>query len=126
MGQQCIKPSDYWRTHYHFEHFSPEKEKNISEHSINILLINTIAPLFFAWGQQNKQPEYCDRANRILEALPPEQNAIVTSFAKAGIQPSHAGDTQALIQLKRAYCEQKKCLYRQIGFRLLKRTVDLK
>lgn len=117
-----IHPSDYWRTHYHFRSFSPEKEKPVGESALNILLINTIAPLFFAWGEKNKQPEYCERGMRILEAIPPEQNSIVNTFTQAGIQVHNAGDTQALIQLKRTYCEEKKCLYCRIGFRLLKRV----
>lgn len=127
IGQikQCfrISPSSYWETHYHFRTVSAKKEKPIGENSLCILLINTVVPILFAYGVRNKQPEYCDRAIRILESLPPERNSIVSCFCRAGIKASHAGDSQALIQLKRAYCEQKKCLYCRIGFRYLKRGV---
>ena len=74
----------------------------------------------FAYGVRNKRPEYCERAIRILETLPPEKNTVVTGFVSAGIKVCHAGDSQALIQLKREYCEKKKCLYCRIGFRYLK------
>ncbi|RHO74415.1 DUF2851 family protein [Parabacteroides sp. AF48-14] len=115
-----VSPSDYWETHYHFRYASPRKEKPMGENALNILLINTVVPMLFAYGLRNKQPEYCERATRLLESIPPEKNSIVSSFCHAGITVRHAGDSQALIQLKREYCEKKKCLYCRIGFRMLK------
>ncbi|MDB9094284.1 DUF2851 family protein, partial [Parabacteroides distasonis] len=94
------------------------------ENALNILLINTVVPLLFAYGGRNKLPEYCTRATRLLESIPPERNHIVTAFARSGIHVRNAGDTQSLIQLKREYCEKRKCLYCRIGFRLLKRSVN--
>ena len=125
VGQikQCfrVRPSEYWETHYHFRSPSAKKDKSMGEKSLCILLINTVVPIMFAYGVKNKLPEYCERAIRILETLPSETNSIVTSFCRAGVKVGHAGDSQALIQLKREYCEKKKCLYCRIGFRYLKR-----
>lgn len=121
-----IPPSGYWETHYHFRYASPRKEKTIGENALNILLINTVVPMLFAYGLHNKRPEYCERATRLLESIPPEKNTIVTTFYNAGITVRHAGDSQALIQLKREYCEKKKCLYCRIGFRTLKTTIGQK
>ncbi|MDH6357683.1 DUF2851 family protein [Parabacteroides sp. PF5-9] len=120
-----VHPSDYWKRHYHFKNFSPENEKKISENMLNILLINTVIPMFFSWGRKKNRPEYCDRAIRLLESIPPERNSIITTFTQAGISVHNAGDTQALIQLKREYCEKKKCLYCRIGFRFLKRCIPV-
>lgn len=119
-----IRPSDYWKNHYHFQYASVEKDKMIGENTLDILLINTVVPLLFAYGERNKLPEYCLRATRLLESIPPERNHIVTAFIQSGIQVRNAGDTQSLIQLKREYCEKRKCLYCRIGFRLLKRSVN--
>ena len=121
-----IPPSGYWETHYHFRYASPRKEKTIGENALNILLINTVVPMLFAYGLHNKRPEYCERATRLLESIPPEKNTIVTTFYNAGITVRHAGDSQALIQLKREYCEKKKCLYCRIGVRMLKTTIGQK
>lgn len=121
-----IPPSGYWETHYHFRYASPRKEKTIGENALNILLINTVVPMLFAYGLHNKRPEYCERATHLLESIPPEKNTIVTTFYNAGITVRHAGDSQALIQLKREYCEKKKCLYCRIGFRMLKTTIGQK
>lgn len=115
-----VPPSAYWQTHYHFRYASPVKEKTIGERALDILLINTVVPIYFAYGLRKKRPEYCERATRILEQIRPEKNTIVTGFCNAGMTARHAGESQALIQLKRAYCEQKKCMYCRIGFRMLK------
>jgi len=117
-----IDPSAYWDTHYHFNYASPVKEKRLGVNALHIILINVVIPMLFAYGQKNKQDEYCERALRLLESIPAEKNHITATFSQAGIQIQHAGDSQALIQLKREYCEKKKCLYCRIGFVLLKRT----
>lgn len=114
-----IPPSEYWRTHYRLGQSAERKEKFPGKRSVQILLINTVVPLLFAYGQRNNRPEYCDRALSFLEQIAPESNSIVTLFSRAGIHAKHAGDSQALIQLKREYCEKKKCLYCRIGFRML-------
>ena len=126
MAQLAALWVRYWETHYHFRYASPRKEKTIGENALNILLINTVVPMLFAYGLHNKRPEYCERATRLLESIPPEKNTIVSTFCNAGITVRHAGDSQALIQLKREYCEKKKCLYCRIGFRMLKTTIEQK
>lgn len=116
-----FQPSDYWLTHYSFRHQSPERSKVIGENAINIIIINTVASVMFAWGKRKNKLEYCERAIQILERLPAEQNSICRLFTNAGIQLSNAADSQAVIQLKRAYCETKKCIYCRIGYNYLKR-----
>ncbi|MDR1356259.1 MAG: DUF2851 family protein [Tannerellaceae bacterium] len=115
------QPYDFWLTHYNFGHPSPSSDKQISENSLNILLINVVIPMLFAYGYKNNNPKYNEQAIRFIEGIPAEANAIVSTFRNAGMKVHHAGDSQALIQLKREYCEKKKCLYCRIGFRLLKR-----
>ena len=112
-------PTDYWTTHYHFGEPSVAKKKALGKNALQTILINTVIPILFAYGKQKSRPVYCDRALSFLEKLPPERNHIVTFFEQAGISARDAGDTQALIQLRRAYCEKKKCLYCRIGFRII-------
>ncbi len=116
-----VQPSAYWTTHYLFGQVSPAADKVVGDFAIRILLINTVAPLLFAWGEQKQQPVFCERALQLLDSLPAEHNHIVSLFSRAGIGVRNAADSQALIQLKQAYCDQQKCLYCRIGFRLLKR-----
>lgn len=116
-----VKPSLYWETHYHFRYASIKKQKVMGDNALNILLINTVVPILFAYGIHCNLPEYTERALVLLESLPPENNSIITLFRRAGLLAEQAADTQALIQLKRDYCEKKKCLYCRIGFKLLQK-----
>ena len=120
-----VLPSDYWQTHYQFRHASPAQGKSMGASFVQLQLINTVVPLFFAYGQQKHLPEYGERALRLLETIPPEQNSIIRLFSRSGMGVRHAGDSQALIQLKREYCEKKKCLFCRIGFQLLRRARPL-
>lgn len=115
-----VPASAFWDTHYNFLRPSPHRKKQLGENALNMLLINTVVPLMFAYGLYHRMDEYKARALRLLASIPPEQNSIISLFSQVGMRPRNAGDTQALIQLKRNYCEQKKCLYCRLGFQLLK------
>jgi len=111
--------AEYWLTHYHFEKISAKRTKNLGLSAIQLLIINTVVPVFFAYSKKKDLEVYAERAVRFLELLKPESNSIITLFSRAGIQIQNAGDSQALIELKREYCEQKKCIYCRIGHQLL-------
>ena len=115
-----VPASAFWDTHYNFLRPSPHRKKQLGENALNMLLINTVVPLMFAYGLYHRMDEHKARALRLLASIPPEQNSIISLFSQVGMKPRNAGDTQALIQLKRNYCEQKKCLYCRLGFQLLK------
>jgi len=117
-----ISPSQYWHTHYSFGKQSPKSDGQLGSMSRQILLINTVAPILFAYGKKTASESYCDRAIHLLESLKPERNVIVSEFCEAGIIPRNAFDTQAIIQLRRAYCDPRKCLFCRIGHHLLSQS----
>ena len=125
MKQLCAlfisETAEYWLTHYHFGKVSVKRKKNLGLSAIQLLIINTVVPVFFAYSKKKNVETYTEIAIRLLESLKPESNSIITLFERAGIQIHNACDSQALIQLKRAYCEQKKCIYCRIGHQLLAR-----
>ena len=114
-----INASEYWQTHYTFGKSSQKKTKYPGDSSINVILINTVAPILFAYGKKNNIEKYCTRALEILEDLKPENNSLITEFKKHSINPLNAADTQALIQLRKEYCNKRKCLYCKIGYQIL-------
>jgi len=114
-----VEPSAYWTNHYHFHAVSQAKKKSTGKNAADAILINTVIPTLFAYGKYTNRLEYCERALQWLEEIKPERNSIVTLFRQAGVSVKNAGDTQALIQLRREYCDKKKCLYCRIGFRIL-------
>lgn len=114
-----INASKYWQTHYTFGKRSKKKTKFLGDLAINTILINTVAPILFAYGKKNNIEQHCSRALDILEELKPERNSIIAEFKKHGINPLNAADTQALIQLRKEYCNHRKCLYCKIGYQVL-------
>ncbi len=111
--------SSYWSSHYTFGAPVSMHLGAFSRSSITGLAINAIAPLQMAYGMAHDNNALVDRATSLLQSLPAERNSIVELFTRAGIKPRDAFTSQALIQLRRSYCEQHKCLYCRIGHRML-------
>lgn len=114
-----VNASEYWQTHYAFGVTSERKSKYLGDSSLDILLINTVAPILFIYGKSIDNEALCERALKFLEMLKPEQNSITKLFAKLKMPLNSAADSQAMIQLKREYCELRKCLFCRIGHQLL-------
>lgn len=115
-----VELTGYWSTHYTFGKESPRASQALSNASIDIVLINMVAPLYYAYGELTGNDQMTNRAVSLLEQLPPERNNIVSAFALAGIPARDALTSQALIQLRRNYCEPRKCIYCKLGHRMLK------
>ena len=115
----------YWETHYTFGSESIRNAKHLSPFSINLLLINTCVPILFAYGRHAMREDLCDRAFDILEQLKAENNHIIRMWKECGLPVETAGDSQALIQLKREYCEKRECLRCRIGYEYLKRNNEI-
>ena len=86
---------------------------------INNILINTIVPILFAYGYHHKENEYKDTAMQWLEQIGAESNTITNGYTKLNITNKNAFDSQALIQLKNKYCDQKRCLECAVGNKLM-------
>lgn len=117
-----VKASGYWNTHYRFDKASGEipREKTLGRRSVHLILVNTIIPFLFIYGHHKSEQKYCDRALRFLEELPGENNSLISNWEKIGIKAGSAFDSQALLQLKARYCDNKKCLECSFGNYLLK------
>ena len=109
----------YWDTHYTFGIESPPRAKTLGRGAVRLIIINCVAPLFYAYAIRSGNEYYTDKAMRLLEELPAEDNHIVRRIADAGIKVQSALDSQAAIQLHTAYCEPHKCIFCRIGHRLL-------
>ena len=94
-----IELSGYWTTHYSFGKPSPGAGRALSNSSIDIVLINTVAPLYYARGEMTGDYAMTDRAIALLEDIRPEQNSIVTPHPQCLHQRDDALTSQALIQL---------------------------
>lgn len=99
---------------------SAKSAKRLSKASKDLLIINTVVPMLYAYGRHTASEKLCHRAFAFLEELKAENNTIVRMWQKCGLPVENAGDSQALIQLKRQYCDRKDCLRCRFGYEFLK------
>lgn len=83
--------------------------------TIDILVINAAAPILFCHGRSHDNEQHTDLAFELLEQTRAESNFITRCWRQAGLSVSHAADSQALIQLRRQYCDRKDCLRCRFG-----------
>lgn len=116
-----LQPALYWQNHYRFEQISQQHSASLGKDAVDNIMINTVAVFLFAYGLKTGTDDLYERGIKLLENLKPEKNAIVRRFDEIGVISDNAACTQALIQLKKSYCDQKKCLSCEIGYNFMKK-----
>lgn len=116
-----VQPSAYWHTHYRFGH-PVERTHRPGKQAVQGILINTVLPLLFLYGQDKQLKYYQEKALHFLQQLPAEKNHITNSWTALGITQESAMESQALLQLKQYYCEEKRCLHCAIGVKIISGT----
>ena len=116
-----VSSSNYWQNHYQFDKESPKKKKQLSKSFIDLIIINTIIPLQFAYAKSQGK-EISEDLIQLLNEVAPEKNAIMDKFSSFGIKSKNAFETQSLLQLKNEYCNKSRCLDCAIGMELLKES----
>jgi Protein of unknown function (DUF2851) len=112
--------NDYWHYHYRFDESSSFKKKKLGTAMIDNIIINTVCPVLFAYGNYHNENKYKDKALQWLEETAGENNLITKGFQQLNIENRNAFDSQALIELKNEYCNKKRCLDCGVGNAILK------
>ena len=118
-----IEAGEYWNNHYNFDKITKKKKKKIGKNFIDLILINVIVPLKFEYQKYYgiyDENEIVD----LIESISPEQNRIISTFAKINLKAQNALDSQAIIQLSEQYCKKNKCLHCDFAHYILKNSLD--
>ncbi|MES2418960.1 MAG: DUF2851 family protein [Bacteroidota bacterium] len=110
----------FWETHYHFNKEAVHVGLQLGKRSVNNLIINTLVLFLFAYGKYTDHQQLIDKAIALLENIPAENNSIIQQYLAAGVNIDNAFNSQAILQLKKTYCNEKKCLNCGIGIKILK------
>lgn len=116
-----VTANDFWNTHYTLQETSPSKKKNLGASMTDNILINTIIPMLFVYAAEQAAPEVQQKAINWLQQLPKENNRITRLWEAAQAPHTNAFDSQALLFLKKQYCDVKRCLSCAVGNTILKR-----
>ncbi|WP_026302637.1 DUF2851 family protein [Psychroflexus tropicus] len=115
------KTSPYWNTHYTFGKETPHKLKSTTKAFKDLLILNMVIPIKFAYAKFKDQLDIEEQIFPIVSSLKPESNTIVKGFNKLRKNVSQTAiDSQALVQLKKKYCDLNRCMKCQIGLELIK------
>lgn len=114
-----VTAGGYWETHYLFDKGAPAKPKALGSSMQLGLFVNAFIPLLFAYGWWRKEPAVQEKARNWLRALDTEKNSILTRWKRLGVTSHDAGEGQALLELKKEYCAERRCLDCAIGNRTL-------
>lgn len=115
-----VGTSEYWEIHYNLDKESSKKKKKLSKSFIDLLVINTIIPLRFAYALSQKK-EITQELIDLAVSIPSEKNTIIDKFNTFGIESKNGYESQSLLQLKKNYCDLKKCLDCAVGHSILKK-----
>ncbi len=92
----------------------------IGQESVYKVLINAVVPYQFAYGSFFKDQSWKDHALALLQALPAENNRLVSKYRNYSYSLVSALDTQAVLELHHSFCKPKRCLSCAIGGSIVK------
>ncbi|GAC1384128.1 MAG: DUF2851 family protein [Ginsengibacter sp.] len=115
-----VQANDYWHYHYVFDVTSKYKVKQMGVLTVNNIIINTIVPMIYAYSHFHKNDELKEKAISWLDDIEGDRNSIIYGFKALSISIKNAFDSQAMIQMKNEYCNEKLCLKCSIGNALIK------
>ncbi|KIC03094.1 DUF2851 family protein [Flavobacterium sp. AJR] len=114
-----VSVAPYWQNHYQFDKISPVKTKKTAQTFVDLLIVNTIIPMQFAYAKKQGEAISEDLI-ALLNEIKPEKNSVIDKFKLFKINAQNAFETQSLLQLKNEYCNKSRCLDCVVGMELLK------
>lgn len=101
--------SEYWVRHFMPNAHALNISRHIGQFKSDLLGINVVAQINFAYGNYIHSDAAITRAIRILEDIPAEDNRYINAWNSYDKVAFTAFESQALLQLSREYCEKRRC-----------------
>ena len=120
----CIEAPSYWRTHHVPGAESDESPKRNGTFKANIIGINLVAVLQFAYGRYTGSERLRASALPLLDRLPAAATRYMRAWPAAGVRPRNAFESQALLQLATEYCAARRCAECPVGRRIAKSLAE--
>lgn len=120
-----FEASEYWRKHPKFGMAESRLPLavTLSSSSIDILIINVAAPFYYAYGSITGNLELAERAQDLLCNIKPERNSVIGVWSNTLLKPTSAFESQALLHLRRDYCQRSRCLDCRFGHLILRKAL---
>lgn len=115
----------YWTNHLQFGSTDTKGNPPMRNRQLDLLIINTVAPMLYAYGKHRNNQSLCNNAEDFLHNLDSEDNNIIRRWAAKGIEIGCAADSQAVIQLQKAYCNRHRCTECHLAYTYIKEKICL-
>lgn len=109
----------YWTKHYRFGHLSSTKIKSLGRQVIDMININVLVPLLYAYGKDRGLPVLQEKAMHFLNLIPFEHNSITRKWVPFNMPSATSADSQAILELQSNYCSFGKCMHCAIGCKVI-------
>ena len=119
-----LKAEGFWKNHYSFDTEMKNVPSGLSKASKFLLIINVAVPLLYAYASSTGDMELGEKAVGLMQDLPPESNTIIKQWSLIGFEAKDASRSQALIHLKKEYCDKSKCIYCRFGHHFLRKAAN--
>jgi len=117
-----ISAAEFWDTHYTFGKSHDRRRKRLSRNFMELLIINTLVPLKFCYSRTLGK-DINEELLELMGSLKRESNGVVERFEKLrGQKFQNAVQSQALLHMKKNYCDHHQCLKCRLGIQLLQRS----
>ena len=121
----CIEAPSYWRTHHVPGAESDESPKRIGAFKANIIGINLVAVLQFAYGSYTGSERLRDSALTLLERLPAEDNRYMRAWQAGGVSVrATPSSRRPCCRLATEYCAGRRCAECPVGRRIAKSLAE--
>lgn len=112
----------YWASHFDFDVESSSAPQSLGKNSVDLLIINVAVPLIYFYHSVTGNFDEAEKAIDLLRSLHAENNSIIAGWRQSGITAEDAFSSQALLHLRKEYCDTRKCLYCRFGNYLLRHS----
>lgn len=101
--------SEYWVRNFIPKNHDCSASRRIGSFTSDILGINFVAQVAFAYGEYIQSNELIEHAIDLLEEIPSEKNRYTKLWNHHATITHSAYDSQAIIQLSKEYCDRARC-----------------
>lgn len=116
--------SEFWHSHYTFKKSHTKRNKKLTRSFVELVIINTLVPVKFCYLQTLGR-EGDDLIVNLMSTLAKEENQVVAKFhdLRPGVA-ENALQSQALLHLKKHFCDKNRCTYCSLGLKLLQKKEE--
>lgn len=117
--------SEYWKSHYTLGKKSENARTKFGKDARDIILINTLAPFVFYYFKNYSTEQIDNEICTWLQTIKSENNKETRLWKELGIISQNAFESQALLNLKKEYCDKIKCINCAIGTEIMRRISEV-